>query len=210
MRMSATPLSRRRFITAPRSLTPCGVSMEVGSSRISTFSPRHSARMISTCCCSPSDRRPTCASGSMVTPSSADNSRNRASAGPRSSFCHHGPPSIRFSMTERDGTSSTCWNTVPMPSSRLARGEEIRTGLPSIRISPSSGCCMPARMPISVDLPAPFSPSSTWISPALKSSETPSLATTPGKRLVTLRTAATGTANDDAFQLDTLTARARR
>ncbi len=61
-------------------------------------------------------------------------------------------------MTESDGTSSTCWNTVPMPSDRLARGEAIRTGLPSIRISPSSGCCMPARMPISVDLPAPFSP----------------------------------------------------
>jgi hypothetical protein len=36
----------------------------------------------------------------------------------------------------------------------------------------------------------------------LNSSETPSLATTPGKRLVTLRTAATGTANDDASSLN--------
>jgi hypothetical protein len=37
---------------------------------------------------------------------------------------------------------------------------------------------------ISVDLPAPFSPNSAWISPARTCKSTASLATTPGKSLV--------------------------
>src|SRR6266566_9470875 len=37
---------------------------------------------------------------------------------------------------------------------------------------------------ISVDLPAPFSPTSAWISPARTSRSTWSLATTPGKAFV--------------------------
>src|ERR1700761_4336697 len=37
-------------------------------------------------------------------------------------------------------------------------------------------------MLISVDLPAPFSPNSTWTSPRRKSKSTPSKAITPGKR----------------------------
>src|SRR6516164_8795064 len=38
-------------------------------------------------------------------------------------------------------------------------------------------------MLISVDLPAPFSPNSTWTSPRRRSKSTPSSAITPGKRL---------------------------
>src|SRR5262245_13274380 len=60
----------------------------------------------------------------------------------------------------------------------------MRAGLPRSRISPSSGCCRSARMPISVEFTAPFSPSRTWISPGWKSRLMSSLATTPGKRLV--------------------------
>src|SRR5215471_17571928 len=37
-------------------------------------------------------------------------------------------------------------------------------------------------MLISVDLPAPFSPNSTWTSPRRRSKSTPSRATTPGNR----------------------------
>src|SRR5438552_2464229 len=44
---------------------------------------------------------------------------------------------------------------------------------------------------MSVDLPAPFSPSTTWTSPARTSRSTPSSATTPGKRLLTPRTSRT-------------------
>ena len=42
-------------------------------------------------------------------------------------------------------------------------GNVLRT--PSIEISPSSGCSSPYSTFISVDLPAPFSPSRQWISP---------------------------------------------
>ena len=55
---------------------------------------------------------------------------------------------------------------------RGARIGEPRAA-PSIRISPASGSITPERMFISVDLPAPFSPSSAWISPRSRSKSTP-------------------------------------
>src|SRR2546422_9263316 len=42
-------------------------------------------------------------------------------------------------------------------------------------------------MRMSVDFPAPFSPTMAWISPVRTARLTPSLATTPGKRLVISR-----------------------
>src|SRR6266446_3212118 len=45
---------------------------------------------------------------------------------------------------------------------------------------------------ISVDLPAPFSPSSAWTSPGKRSKSIPSLATTPGKRFVIDRSSRIG------------------
>src|ERR1700733_10123393 len=67
---------------------------------------------------------------------------------------------------------------MPIPRLIAAEGEEISTGWPSIRISPSSGLYRPYRTDISVDLPAPFSPSSAWTSPANTSKSTRSFATT--------------------------------
>ena len=52
---------------------------------------------------------------------------------------------------------------------------------------PRRARCTPERMFISVDLPAPFSPSSAWISPACRSKSTPRSAWTPPKRLTTPR-----------------------
>src|SRR6202035_913744 len=57
-------------------------------------------------------------------------------------------------------------------------GDSISTGLPSTRTSPSSGLYRPYRTDINVDLPAPFSPSRAWTSPAWTSKSTRSLATT--------------------------------
>src|SRR5579871_6011698 len=59
----------------------------------------------------------------------------------------------------------------------------MRTSRPSTRMRPASGCTMPARMPISVDFPAPFSPSRQWTSPRRSANEMSSLARTPGKDL---------------------------
>ena len=47
-----------------------------------------------------------------------------------------------------------------MPESIASLAELNETGLPFSRISPASGRYSPYRMFISVDLPAPFSPSS--------------------------------------------------
>src|SRR5262245_28983389 len=49
---------------------------------------------------------------------------------------------------------------------------------------PASGRCTPPRMLMSVDLPAPFSPRSAWISPRRSENVTPSRAWTPPNRLL--------------------------
>src|SRR6185436_15317728 len=81
---------------------------------------------------------------------------------------------------------------MPIPRAMASLGSAICTGCPSSRISPSSGRDSPKRMFISVVLPAPFSPRSAWISPALTSRLIPLLATTPGKRLVIPRISSRG------------------
>src|SRR5580765_5050137 len=48
---------------------------------------------------------------------------------------------------------------------------------------------------ISVDLPAPFSPRSAWISPRPRSKSTASFASTPGNRFVMPRSSRTGAAS---------------
>src|SRR5438034_1182126 len=70
-----------------------------------------------------------------------------------------------------------------MPSAWARRGEPMTTGRPSIEISPESPRYAPLRIFISVDLPAPFSPTSTCTSPRRRSKSTRSSATTPGNRL---------------------------
>src|SRR5579872_827604 len=68
-----------------------------------------------------------------------------------------------------------------MPYRSAARGPSIVTGAPSISIVPESAGCAPARIFMSVDLPAPFSPTSACTSARSTSRSTPSRARTPGK-----------------------------
>ena len=82
------------------------------------------------------------------------------------------------------------------PSRRRARGPPSRrrrdVRSPSRMIAPASRRCTPLIALISVDLPAPLSPSSASTSPRATSSDTPSSATTAPKRLVASRTCSTG------------------
>src|SRR5262245_37079213 len=75
-----------------------------------------------------------------------------------------------------------------MPRFMASRGVAILTGAPSTRISPASARCTPERMLISVDFPAPLSPTRPSASPRLKSSVTPFSACTPEYHLCRLRT----------------------
>src|SRR5438445_4973305 len=91
---------------------------------------------------------------------------------------------MMFSPTEKTGMSMKCWCTIPMPRAMASRGPLMRAGLPLTTISPESACTRPYRMFISVDLPAPFSPTRAWISPARTVRSTWSLAITPGQAFV--------------------------
>ncbi|MNV67989.1 hypothetical protein D3C71_1608150 [compost metagenome] len=104
----------------------------------------------------------------------------RVSIDARPGLRHQVPPRLTLSISVRLGTSIECWKTVPMPSDSARCGEAIAISAPSTRIEPSSGCCRPESMLTSVDLPAPFSPSSTCTSLGKKSIEMLLLATMPG------------------------------
>ena len=76
-----------------------------------------------------------------------------------------------------------CWKTMPMPWAIASAGVAKVTCGPSTLMVPSSGFCTPYRIFISVDLPAPFSPTRAWIVPARMVMSMSWLATTPGNRL---------------------------
>ena len=59
-----------------------------------------------------------------------------------------------------------------MPARFAAAGLGNATGMPSRVMWPSSGCTTPAMIFMSVDLPAPFSPSTAWIEPRLQAKST--------------------------------------
>src|ERR1017187_2280183 len=71
-----------------------------------------------------------------------------------------------------------------MPSARAAAGVLCKTGRPSTVSVPESGFSAPVMTLISVDFPAPFSPSSACTSPEPSENETPRRACTPAKDLV--------------------------
>ena len=79
---------------------------------------------------------------------------------------------VQLLVDERDARG-------PSRRGRRARRPARRRSAPR----PTSGCSMPPTIFISVDLPAPFSPSSATTSPACTSRFTPRSACTPGKRL---------------------------
>src|SRR5690349_21633188 len=85
-----------------------------------------------------------------------------------------------------------------MPAAIASRGERKSIARPFTRTTPSSGRYSPASTFMSVLLPAPFSPSSAWISPGRKSKSTWSFASTPGNDL-TIPTASRAFGDDAAW-----------
>ena len=97
-----------------------------------------------------------------------------------------------FSATVRSGKSRGSWWTTAIPSARDWAGPWIRVGTPSSRIVPLSGWWTPARIFTRVLLPAPFSPTSPWISPARMSIETSVRAAVAPKRFEMPRSSTRG------------------
>src|SRR5579863_2445303 len=187
MKMMDRPSARSSRMIRNRSCVSCGVSTAVGSSSTSSLASRSRALMISTRCCTPTGTSSIRASGSTRRPYRSDRSRTSRRVRRRSSRPNprtRSAPSVTFSATVNTGTSMKCWCTIPILALIASRGEWMLTGLPSSRISPSSGCTRPYSTFISVVLPAPFSPSSARISPGSTVRSMWSLATRSPKRLV--------------------------
>src|SRR5260370_28711638 len=88
-----------------------------------------------------------------------------------------------FCATDRFRSSDCSWNTMPMPLRAASRAERRRSGLASRLSVPLSGDCVPDRMRISVDFPAPFSPIRPTTSLAPIATLTSRSACTPAKDL---------------------------
>ena len=121
--------------------TACGVSTEVGSSRMSSRGSASSARTISTRCRSPTERVWTSRSGSSSRPYSAALARIPDTT--CASEVEPLIPSQTFSATVRVSKSEKCWNTMAMPSARASCGVRICTGWPFQRMRPASGRSAP-------------------------------------------------------------------
>jgi hypothetical protein len=141
MKMIDLPCSTSVRTMAKKSSTSPGVSTAVGSSRMRISASRYRALMSSTRCCSPTDRSPTTASGSMASPYWRPSSRMRSRAASRSSS---GPlrsslPSITFSATVNTGISLKCWCTMPSPWAMASAELANDTGSPRTKTCPASG-----------------------------------------------------------------------
>src|ERR1700753_1195285 len=71
-----------------------------------------------------------------------------------------------------------------IPAARASRAERNLASCPSSSMRPEKSTCTPAMIFISVLLPAPFSPTRPWISPAESAKSIPRSASTPPKDLL--------------------------
>ena len=198
---------RARAWATRRSTTAawCTPSAEVGSSRISTLAPkwtragdRHALALAAR---QRADRLARVADvdadvGHLL----ARRSRWRASMSKR----RNGPQPLHRLAAEEEvardrssaGSCARSWKTVAMPRSSASRGE--REDAPACRRSGSRRCsarCTPERILISVDLPAPLSPSRQCTSPGQTvDARRPASAMTEPKCLLTSRSSMTGRA----------------
>src|SRR4029078_6242212 len=88
-----------------------------------------------------------------------------------------------------------------LPAARPARPERAAPPCPPSRPTPASRGNTPVTTLISVDLPAPFSPSSAWISPARSVKSTSCNARTAPKLLLIPRTSSREAAESWLFSM---------
>ena len=172
MRMIACPSSRRRTISSSTRAVSWTPRAAVGSSMMMSLEANPAARQIETACRWPPERRRTRepTAGTLTARVETISSalvriarRLRNATGPnlrtssrlRNRFCH----------TVRSSTSARFWCTVSIPASLASCGDRKFTVSPSKEIAPESGECTPLTQRISVDLPAPLSPTMAVTSP---------------------------------------------
>ena len=187
MSTTVPPWSRSARSTRQRSRTSGGESTAVGSSSTRMRAPRSSVLTISTRCASPTERSATRRSACTTSPVSrlTRSTSRTAAARSKSPRAVGSRPSTTFSATVSVGTSMKCWCTIPTPAAIACAVLHPVASRPFTSTVPASGAYIPARMRISVDFPAPFSPTSAWISPAPTSSEASRLARTGPNALAT-------------------------
>ena len=161
------PSVASRRSTSHSSLTSGGDSTAVGSSRMRSFAPRYSTLRISTRCASPTERSETRRSGATTSPVRLPNVSHlgvRRRAVEPHAASRLAPEHDVLGDRERRHEHEVLVHHADAGVDRLASppaGDVAAVELDRAAV----GWCRPARIRISVDLPAPFSPTSAWISP---------------------------------------------
>ena len=168
-------------MTRKSTFTSAVESAEVGSSMIRIRASSEIARAISTTCCWPRRRSLTSELGSIASSRRAKTSVTTCDSAawstkaPRTSS----RPMNRLSVTDRFGQRLSSWWMIATPRDTACAGESKTTGSPKSSKVPVVDVSTPARIFISVDLPAPFSPNSAVTAPARISKSTPRKAWVP-------------------------------
>src|SRR5260221_6793837 len=103
-------------------------------------------------------------------------------------------PTKKERPTLMSGNVPPNWCTVEMPRALASRGLSNSIASPSIKIVPDVGLCTPASVLVSVDLPAPLSPSRQSTSPAWTFTEMSWSTSIGPKDLLTSRSSRIGVA----------------
>ena len=167
--MIPTPCAFSSRMTRKRLSTSWSLSEAVGSSMIRMRASAPRARAISTSCCSGIVSRRTSVSGSIAAPIRSSSRRARSRRSPQRTR-RQAPPRLQ---AERDVLGD---GQVGEERRLLVdRGDPERAGADAgrcprplgrgPRASPRRARCAPVMTLMSVDLPAPFSPTSAWTSP---------------------------------------------
>jgi hypothetical protein len=180
---NTTPVPRERSTPTMRSRLPAEAdsSAEVGPSSTSTRGRVSSARAISTSCWLASGRSLSGRRTSTPSPSSASTGAARTVIARRSSSPWRRGSRIanRLASTLSSGNRLSSWDTTATPPRAASAVLANATGDPSISRRPESGRTDPVRIFTSVDLPAPFSPSSACTVPGRTAKSVGCSATTP-------------------------------